>query len=72
MNARSPRSGRGTTQGHFLTKPEICPPRGIEPGTWRWYSEALTIRLEEGHVYKKGNYTVYFANNLKAILANDF
>jgi hypothetical protein len=55
MNARSPRSGRGTTQRHFLTKPEICPSRGIEPRTWRWYSEALTIRLEEGHVYKKGN-----------------
>jgi hypothetical protein len=32
----------------FLTKPENSPSREIEPGTWRYYSEALTTatRLE--------------------------
>jgi hypothetical protein len=34
------------SKGIFLTKPENSPPRGIEPGTWRCYSEALTTRLE--------------------------
>jgi hypothetical protein len=37
---RNPRAD-GAPQGDFLTKPENSPPRGIEPETWRCYSEAF-------------------------------
>jgi hypothetical protein len=40
------KSGRGTTRG-FFNQGRNSSPRGMEPGTWRCYSEALlTITLE--------------------------
>jgi hypothetical protein len=35
------RERMGHSKGIFLIKPENLPPRGIEPRTWRCYSEAL-------------------------------
>jgi hypothetical protein len=40
-----PREGRGTARG-FFNQTRNSPLRGIESGTWRCYSEALTITLE--------------------------
>jgi hypothetical protein len=42
---RSPRAGR-TQRGDFFNQARNSPPRGIKSGTWRCYSEALTITLE--------------------------
>jgi hypothetical protein len=42
---RSPRAG-GAQRGDFFNQARNSPPRGIEPGTWRCYSKALTIKLE--------------------------
>jgi hypothetical protein len=33
------REQMGHNEGIFLTKPENSPPREIEPGAWRYYSE---------------------------------
>jgi hypothetical protein len=41
-------------RGNFFNQARNSPPRGIEPGTWRCYSEALTITLEAlSHHLKK-------------------
>jgi hypothetical protein len=42
---RNPRAG-GAQRGDFFNQARNSPPRGIEPRTWRCYSEALTITLE--------------------------
>jgi hypothetical protein len=42
-----PNPGAGGAQRvNFFNQARSSPPRGIEPGTWRCYSEALTITLE--------------------------
>jgi hypothetical protein len=42
---RNPGAG-GAQRGDFFNQARNSPPRGIEPRTWRCYSEALTITLE--------------------------
>jgi hypothetical protein len=42
---RNPEAG-GAQRGDFFNQAQNSPPMEIEPGTWRCYSEALTIALE--------------------------
>jgi hypothetical protein len=41
---RNPGAGKAQ-RGDFFNQARNSPPRGIEPGTWRCYSETLTITL---------------------------